>query len=552
MQTITLPIEAIAPCPFNRHDANGVAALAENIRQFGLLQPPRVRPWPKTPGYPPAPKGATHELICGERRWRAFGELDRKEMPVILDAAADDLQATLARLSDNAQREDLDAFQEGDAYRDAISRTGVTVEKLAEQIGRKRSHIFARMRAAALGKAVRARIVELQIPASIAEKIATIPQEAAQLKAAKEIGLNQEWDYDDEGHGSSKRSCMSAREAEQHIERNYRKNLKNAPFEVNHAALVKGVPACAGCPKRSGNLEPDTQSPNVCTDPACFLAKQEAWVALKLAEAKAKKLKIIPEADAKGLFPYQGELRSNAAYVDLGATCEPLGWDVRKTWKTALGKHAPAPVIAVDPQGKVHELLPKAAAAEALKAAGVKVAEPNRGGKPVDRKGVIEENKTARAITAALVEGTLALALKVKPEKFWPLVLVHMCQNYKFGEQLKEGLGMPDEDDTNALAAGLARLPFELQNQVILKAWLTDGENGWNGYEAEEVGSLFGVDHEKIEKEVRARRKEEIAAKEAKAEAKKSKGESKLTPITKARIQAAAEARWAKAKATSK
>ena len=67
-----LPIAAIRPNPYqprDRFDEEGLGALADSIREVGLLQPVLVRP-----------AGDGYELVAGERRWRAaLGRARRDE-----------------------------------------------------------------------------------------------------------------------------------------------------------------------------------------------------------------------------------------------------------------------------------------------------------------------------------------------------------------------------------------------------------------------------------------------------------------------------------------
>ena len=60
-----LPIETIAPNPNNPRrsfDDEALDELAQSIREKGLLQPLVVRP---------RADGQGHEIVAGERRWRA-------------------------------------------------------------------------------------------------------------------------------------------------------------------------------------------------------------------------------------------------------------------------------------------------------------------------------------------------------------------------------------------------------------------------------------------------------------------------------------------------
>ncbi|OLV15622.1 Chromosome (plasmid) partitioning protein ParB [Deinococcus marmoris] len=81
----------------------GLASLATSIREQGVLQPLLVRPVP-----------GGHEIVAGERRWRAAQLAGLSEVPVVV-RALDDRQARLAALLENLQRENLNLIDEVDA-----------------------------------------------------------------------------------------------------------------------------------------------------------------------------------------------------------------------------------------------------------------------------------------------------------------------------------------------------------------------------------------------------------------------------------------------------
>ncbi|GGM21970.1 ParB/RepB/Spo0J family partition protein [Deinococcus aerophilus] len=81
----------------------GLASLAASIRQQGVLQPLLVRP-----------VDGGHEIVAGERRWRAAQLAGLDEVPVVV-RSLDDREARMAALLENLQREDLNLIDEVDA-----------------------------------------------------------------------------------------------------------------------------------------------------------------------------------------------------------------------------------------------------------------------------------------------------------------------------------------------------------------------------------------------------------------------------------------------------
>src|SRR3954451_1265787 len=102
-----IPVDLIAANPDQprRHfDEATLAALAESIRQRGILQPVLVRPVP----------GGTYELVAGERRWRAARLAGFDVVPAVVRAHGDTESLELA-LIENMAREDLNPVEEARA-----------------------------------------------------------------------------------------------------------------------------------------------------------------------------------------------------------------------------------------------------------------------------------------------------------------------------------------------------------------------------------------------------------------------------------------------------
>ncbi len=130
-----LPIERIRSNPdqprrdFAERELN---ELAESIRQRGIIQPVVVRPDPRHPG--------DYQLVAGERRWRAAQRAQLHEVPVVV-RELDDRTVLEVAIIENVQRTDLNPVEEAAGYAQLIERFGHTQEKLAEALGKSRSHI---------------------------------------------------------------------------------------------------------------------------------------------------------------------------------------------------------------------------------------------------------------------------------------------------------------------------------------------------------------------------------------------------------------------------
>jgi ParB family transcriptional regulator, chromosome partitioning protein len=160
-----VPIEMIRPSalqPRRRFDEAELDALAQSIREKGVLAPLLVRPI--------ADDEAAFELVAGERRWRAAQRVGIHEVPVLVRALADHEALEIA-LVENLQREDLSALEEAEAYKRLIGEFGRTQASLAESVGKSRSHVANTMRLLSLPAPVRHRLEEGELSAGHARAL---------------------------------------------------------------------------------------------------------------------------------------------------------------------------------------------------------------------------------------------------------------------------------------------------------------------------------------------------------------------------------------------
>ena len=116
---------------FNEEKLN---ELKESIEKNGLLQPIIVKKTVK--GY---------YIIAGERRYRAFEMLGRKEIPAIIKEMTDEEMMVFAVL-ENLQREDLSALEESESYKNLMDKMSLTQEELAKKLGKSRPYIANSLR----------------------------------------------------------------------------------------------------------------------------------------------------------------------------------------------------------------------------------------------------------------------------------------------------------------------------------------------------------------------------------------------------------------------
>ncbi|MDH2425558.1 ParB/RepB/Spo0J family partition protein [Sphaerisporangium sp. TRM90804] len=174
-----IPVDSIVPNsrqPRDIFDEEALGELADSIREVGLLQPIVVR----------AVGDGRHELIMGERRWRASRLLGLTEIPAIVRSTQDDAMLRDA-LIENLQREQLNALEEAAAYRQLLDDFGATHEQLAQRVGRSRSHISNTLRLLNLPANVQLRVAAGTISAGHARPLLALSDPAAQEHLATRI-----------------------------------------------------------------------------------------------------------------------------------------------------------------------------------------------------------------------------------------------------------------------------------------------------------------------------------------------------------------------------
>jgi ParB-like nuclease domain len=129
--------------PRKRFDDASLTALADSIREHGVLQPVIVQP--RTAG--------GYELIAGERRWRASKIAGIATIPTLIAQPVDTGQSVELALSENVAREDLRAG--------SISLSSEAVRGPGQQAGacrgQKRSSVTPPIRSDRRGPAQRTR-----------------------------------------------------------------------------------------------------------------------------------------------------------------------------------------------------------------------------------------------------------------------------------------------------------------------------------------------------------------------------------------------------------
>jgi ParB family transcriptional regulator, chromosome partitioning protein len=143
----SLPLARLVPNPKQPRgtfDDDSLHELAASVREHGLLQPVVVRPL----------GDGRHQIVAGERRYRAAHLAGLTEIPVVVRATADDQLLTQA-LVENIHRADLTPLEEAAAYQQLLDDFGFTHDELARRLGKSRSAISNTLRLLNLDAEVR-------------------------------------------------------------------------------------------------------------------------------------------------------------------------------------------------------------------------------------------------------------------------------------------------------------------------------------------------------------------------------------------------------------
>jgi ParB family chromosome partitioning protein len=171
-----VPIERISANPdqprkqFVQSDLDDLAA---SIKEKGVLQPLIVR----------VRENGNFEIVAGERRWRAAQMAQLHQLPVIVREFSD-IEVLEVAIIENIQRADLNAAEEAAGYKQLMDKFGHTQEKMAEALGKSRSHIANLLRLLNLPLSVLDLLRDGQLSAGHAR--ALIPSQEP-LKLAQQI-----------------------------------------------------------------------------------------------------------------------------------------------------------------------------------------------------------------------------------------------------------------------------------------------------------------------------------------------------------------------------
>ena len=235
-----IPLQKAEPNPNQprkNFDPEELEALAQSIRENGILQPLTVRETGK--GF--------YQIIAGERRWRAARMAGLKELPVLVVEADEEKTARLS-LIENLQRQDLNPMEEAMGYKRLMEDFSMTQEQAADSVMKSRPAVANALRLLKLPESLREMVADGRLSPGHARAVLSLPTEKQQLAAAQKITALE----------------LSVRQAELMCRSMGRepKKARNEGLQVNYIAecekqlqrkLGRGVKIICG--KRKGKFE---------------------------------------------------------------------------------------------------------------------------------------------------------------------------------------------------------------------------------------------------------------------------------------------------------
>lgn len=273
-----IPIGQLQPSPTNprkRFPEESIEELATSIREQGVIEPLIVRK--VTAGG----DGVSHEIVCGERRYRASSRTNLERLPCIVRDLTDD-QVLDIQIHENLHREDVHPMDEAYGYKFLKKKLGCDDHELATRVGKPEAYVQNRLKLNDLMPGAQKSLEKNELPLGHALEIVKFKDPKIQEAIFKEC-FRSDWSY-----GTSVTSARPLKSVLAYINRTFLLQLSKAPFNIKATDLRKDALACGDCPDRTGatpglftNYE--AAKNDNCLNKACYEGKIEQNFQNKLA-----------------------------------------------------------------------------------------------------------------------------------------------------------------------------------------------------------------------------------------------------------------------------
>jgi ParB family chromosome partitioning protein len=148
-------------------DQDGIKELAQSISEIGLLQPILL-----------AIDKDKYEIVAGHRRYLAHKHIGLSKIKAVIKEMTNEEIGT-ARAAENINREDLTPIEEAATYKNLMDLYGMTLEKVAQKMGKSPGTIKRRMDLIKMPPALQKALHKKEISMSVAEELWAIRDQSS-------------------------------------------------------------------------------------------------------------------------------------------------------------------------------------------------------------------------------------------------------------------------------------------------------------------------------------------------------------------------------------
>ena len=172
--------------PRRHFDEEKITALADSIKEHGLIQPIIITPSDNN----------MYKIVAGERRWRAarmagikevpVKKANLKEIPAVIRKYSEEQVAEIA-LIENLQRENLNPIEEAIGYNLLMDEFNLTQELISQRVGKSRSAIANSLRLLSLEDEIQKMLILGTLTSGHARAILSLDDKELRIALSKRI-----------------------------------------------------------------------------------------------------------------------------------------------------------------------------------------------------------------------------------------------------------------------------------------------------------------------------------------------------------------------------
>lgn len=256
--------------------------LLHSIDMVGILQPVVLKEIIKPTG------SQKYRVLAGNRRILAAKVLKLESVPAMIIGSETLISDKTIEIYENVIREDISVIDEANSIL-KLSKQNISNKAIAVIMGRDVSYIEHRLSLLNLIPEAMNLFLEEAMPIEIAIKISRMDSEFQKR-------CIDNYSYKPKVIAENNIEIMSS-----FIRNRKYKQLSSTAFDKKDSNLVKNIPSCIDCPKRTGfnpDLFNDVKGTDYCTDKVCLMKKANKHLSNVLKELDEKKTKYVKISDS--------------------------------------------------------------------------------------------------------------------------------------------------------------------------------------------------------------------------------------------------------------